>query len=64
MENNLLRNSKHMETIKKNYLDVFKRRLGLHPPNWTKYVRVVGRIQLPFWREKGTCHETPQSICC
>jgi hypothetical protein len=37
---------------------------GLHPPNWTKYVRVVGRIQLPFWREKGTCHETPQSICC
>jgi len=40
------------------------REIGLHPPDWTKYVRVVGRNQIPLAREKGTCHETPQSICC
>ena len=33
---------------------------GLHPPSWTKYVRVVGRNQIPYVREKGTCHEVPQ----
>ena len=37
---------------------------GLHPTDWTKYVRVVGRNQIPFMGKKGTCHETPQSICC
>ncbi len=37
---------------------------GLHPPDWTKYVRVEGRSQSPLAREKGTCHETPPSICC
>jgi len=37
---------------------------GLHPPDWTKYVRVEGRSQIPLAREKGTCHETPPSICC
>jgi len=37
---------------------------GLHPTDWTKYVRVVGRNQIPCGREKGTCHEAPKELCC
>ena len=37
---------------------------GLHPIDWTKYVRVVGRNQIPCGREKGTCHEAPKELCC
>ena len=37
---------------------------GLHPTGWTKYDRVVGRNQIPFMREKGTCHEAPKELCC
>ncbi len=37
---------------------------GLHPTGWTKYDRVVGRNQIPFVREKGTCHEAPKEFCC
>jgi hypothetical protein len=37
---------------------------GLHPPSWTKYVRVVGRNQSPGKREKGSCHEAPKEFCC
>lgn len=38
--------------------------VGLHPTGWTKYDRVVGRNQIPFMREKGTCHEAPKELCC
>jgi len=33
---------------------------GLHPPDWTKYVRVVGRI-IPMG-EKGSCHEATAKV--
>ena len=33
---------------------------GLHPPNWTKYVRVVGRIIPPG--KKGSCHEATAEV--
>ncbi|MHB8910729.1 MAG: ATP-dependent nuclease, partial [Syntrophales bacterium] len=35
-------------------------RNGLHPPDWTKYVRVVGRIIPPG--EKGSCHEATAKV--
>ena len=35
-------------------------RSGLHPPNWTKYVRVVGRIIPPG--KKGSCHEATAEV--
>ena len=35
---------------------------GLHPPHWTKYVRVVGRSQSPREWEKGSCHEAPKKL--
>ena len=35
---------------------------GLHPSSWTKYVRVVGRIEHPGRREKGSCHEATKKI--
>ena len=35
---------------------------GLHPSSWTKYVRVVGRIEHPGTREKGSCHEATKKI--
>lgn len=37
--------------------------IGIHPPSWTKYVKVVSRNRIAFVRAKGTCLETPQSIC-
>lgn len=37
-------------------------KIGLHPPGWTKYVRVVGRIEHPGKREKGSCHEESKKI--
>jgi hypothetical protein len=36
---------------------------GLHPPSWTKHVRVVGRSQSPEKREKGSCHEAAKKFC-
>jgi len=41
-----------------------QKQFGLHPTGWTKYDRVVGRNQIPFMREKGTCHEAPKELCC
>jgi transposase-like protein len=35
----------------------------MHPSNWTKYVRVVGRSQSPRGWEKGSCHEAPKKFC-
>ena len=37
-------------------------KVGLHPSSWTKYVRVVGRIEHPGKREKGSCHEATKKI--
>jgi hypothetical protein len=39
-----------------------QQRIGLHPSSWTKYVRVVGRIEYPGEREKGSCHEATKKI--
>ena len=36
---------------------------GLHPTDWTKYVRVVDRNPSPGKREKGSCHEAPKKFC-
>jgi|WetSurMetagenome_2_1015567.scaffolds.fasta_scaffold106044_3 hypothetical protein len=35
---------------------------GMHPPRWTKYVRVVGRSQSPRQWEEGSCHEAAKKV--
>lgn len=40
------------------------RRIGLHPKDWTKYVRVVGESKIPFMGKKGTCNKSPNDFCC
>ena len=43
-------------------VNVITQHFGLHPSSWTKYVRVVGRIEHPGGREKGSCHEATKKI--
>lgn len=35
---------------------------GVHPPSWTKYVRVVGRNQNPVMGER-ICREAQKTFC-
>jgi hypothetical protein len=35
---------------------------GLYSSSWTKCVRVVGKIEHPGTREKGSCHEETKNI--